>query len=227
MKTMTQNEKTVTVKKVPGRKALVVVDVQIDFCPEGNLAVPNGQEVVEVANYLSDGSGFDYKVLTKDWHPKNHCSFASSHPGKQLFETVTLENGVNQMLWPDHCIQDDDGAQFHPALDTECDKVIIKGTDIDVDSHSAFLDNAQNRSTGLLEYLNENEVTDVYVMGLATEVCVKLTVLDSVNLGFNTFVITDGCRAVNDENGKKAFKEMADATAILVTSEDIKVCNSL
>lgn len=203
------------------KKALIVVDVQVDFCPEGNLAVPHGHEVIEVANCLTASKKFNLIVLTKDWHPANHCSFASNHLGKQLFETITLDNGVEQKLWPDHCIQDTDGAKFHPELAIRCDHIVFKGMDTDVDSNSAFFDNAQENSTGLFEYLTKNEITDVFIMGLATEVCVKLTVMDSINLGFNTYVIRDGCRAVNNVDGEKAFKEMKYATAIIITSDEI------
>ena len=126
------------------KQALIIVDVQNDFCSGGALPVPNGYEVIEVANYLTAQKYFDVKVFTQDWHPKDHCSFASNHLGAELFETIKLDNGVNQILdqilWPDHCIQETNGASFHLALDIKCDKIIQKGINSDVDSYSGFWD---------------------------------------------------------------------------------------
>ena len=205
------------------KTALIVVDVQNDFCPDGALAVPNGHEVIEVVNYLTAHKHFDLRIFTQDWHPKDHCSFASNHLGKKVFETVTLNDGISQTLWPDHGVQNTDGAKFHPALVMRCDKIIQKGMNSDIDSYSTFWDNAEANATGLFNYLTENDITDVFIMGLATEYCVKFTVMDAVNLGFTTHVVLDGCRAVNNTDGEKAFKEMKNATAILVISDEIDV----
>lgn len=201
------------------KSALIIVDVTTGFCP---IAI-NGHEVIEVANYLTAKKGFTVKVFTQDWHPANHCSFFTNHPGKKMLDTIILESGVEQTLWPVHSVQDTDGAQFHPALAMKCDKIIQKGTDPKIDSYSAFFNNTKTNSTDLYNYLIENEITDLFVMGLSTEICVKFTVLDAINLGFTVYVIRDGCRAINNEDGEKAFKEMKDATANIITSDEIDI----
>lgn len=191
-------------------KALLIVDVQQDFCPGGALAVEKGDEVVDVINRLQDH--FDLVVATKDWHPKGHVSFASTH-GKKPGDVIEVE-GLEQVLWPEHCLQGSRGAEFHPRLKTEkIAKVIYKGTDERIDSYSGFFDNGRRRPTGLEGYLRGKGVQEVFVTGLATDYCVKFTALDAQRLGFETSVIADATRAVNREpgDGERALDEMRKA----------------
>lgn len=207
------------------KKALIIVDVQNDFCPGGALAVPNGDQVVVVANDLVASGKFDLVVYTKDWHPKDHGSFASVQ-GKPP-STLGELNGLPQVLWPDHCVQGTNGAELHPKLLVDAGKVFVKGTDPKVDSYSGFYDNGNKKttgkSTGLSGYLTEKEVNEVYVMGLATDYCVKATAIDAATDGFATFLVIDGCRAVNVKPGdaEKSLMEMANAGVIGIHSWDI------
>ena len=162
-------------------KALIIVDVQNDFCPGGALPVPEGDRVVEVINRIQPG--FDLVVATQDWHPADHGSFAANHPGRRPGEQIELA-GLPQILWPVHCVQGTPGAELHPGLDrSRIARVFRKGTDPSVDSYSGFFDNGRRASTGLGEYLKDQGVTDVYVCGLATDYCVKATALDAVASG--------------------------------------------
>lgn len=197
------------------RNALILVDIQKDFCQGGALAVPEGDAVVGVANRLMhrgtvDGT-FDLIVASQDWHPIHHESFASMHEGKKPYDVINL-HGLQQVLWPDHCVQGSAGARFHPGLEVErITRVFRKGTDPQVDSYSAFFDNGKRRSTGLSLYLKDEGITDVYIMGLATDYCVQATALDARSLGFETFLITNGCRAVNvkPDDGTNALNKMS------------------
>jgi nicotinamidase/pyrazinamidase len=201
--------------------ALILVDIQNDFLPGGALGVPNGDEVIPVANCIAPR--FDLVVATQDWHPPDHGSFAANHPGKQPGDVVDL-NGIEQILWPVHCVQDTPGAAFAGALDTSrVARVFQKGTDPAIDSYSTFFDNARRKATGLGDYLNERGVRDVYILGLATDYCVKFSALDAVELGFGTHVIADGCRAVNLEaqDEANAMAEMKRAGVIVVGSVDL------
>lgn len=176
-------------------RALLLVDIQNDFCPGGALAVPDGDSVVDVANALAPH--FALVVTTQDSHPRDHQSFASQHPGKQAYEQIQL-HGLPQVLWPDHCVTGTPGWELHPRLDRRHVHINIpKGTDREIDSYSGFFDNGQRKSTGLAERLRERAVSDVYVLGLATDYCVKATALDAQRLGFHTHLVTDGCRAVS------------------------------
>jgi len=189
-------------------RALLLVDVQNDFMPFGALPVPDGDAVVPVANALMPRFGL--VIATQDWHPPGHGSFASSHPGQAPGDVVDL-GGVDQVLWPDHCVQDAPGASFHSALDVGLvDHVIRKGTDPGIDSYSAFFDNGHLRDTGLAAFLEKRAVDELVVLGLATDYCVKYTALDGVGLGFGVTVIRDGCRAVDLKpgDGEAAFAEM-------------------
>lgn len=202
-------------------KALIMVDIQNDFLPGGPLAAPKGDEVIPVANRVQQH--FPLVVATQDWHPANHGSFADNHPGKEAGETIELD-GVEQILWPVHCVQGTTGAEFASDLATRrVKKVFRKGTDRTIDSYSGFFDNARKRDTGLGDYLKEQGVTEVYILGLATDYCVKSSALDAVDLGFNTFVIEDGCRGVNMEpdDVSKAIKQMQEAGVTLTTSEAV------
>ena len=176
-------------------KALVVIDVQNDFCPGGALAVAGGDEVVPVINELSHE--FEHLILTQDWHPAHHSSFASSHPGKQPFETIAMPYG-DQTLWPDHCIQGSGGAAFHPHLNrTRSELIIRKGFRGAIDSYSAFFENDHTTPTGLGGYLGERGIRSITLAGLATDYCVAYSALDAVKLGLNTTVRLDACRGID------------------------------
>ena len=196
---------------------LIVVDVQNDFCPGGALAVPKGDEVVPVINRLA--ARFDNVVLTQDWHPRDHASFASSHPGKKPFETINLPYG-KQVLWPNHCVQGTPGAAFHPGLNTERAKLVVrKGFHRDVDSYSGFLEADRTTTTGLAGYLKEKGLRELFVCGLATDFCVGWTALDARATGFEVAVIEDACRAIDLEGSlARAWRDMADAGVRRVSS---------
>lgn len=176
-------------------KALVVIDVQNDFCPGGSLAVEGGHDIVPMVNDLI--VGFDHVVMTQDWHPAGHSSFASSQPGKQVFEQIEMPYGL-QTLWPDHCIQGSPGADFHPDLVwTKAELVIRKGFDPAIDSYSAFFENDRTTPTGLAGYLRERGIREVVLVGLATDFCVAFSALDAASHGFETTVLLDACRGID------------------------------
>jgi nicotinamidase/pyrazinamidase len=195
-------------------KALIVIDVQTDFCPGGALAVAGGDEIVPLVNRLI--GQFDHVVLTQDWHPDRHSSFASSHPGKAPFETVAMPYGA-QTLWPDHCVQGTAGADFHPGLEwTRAEMVIRKGFRPDIDSYSAFFENDRATPTGLAGYLRERGIADLTLVGLATDFCVAYSALDARQAGFSATVLLDACRAI-DLGGSLALmtEKMAKAGVTL------------
>ena len=201
-----------------GTRALVLVDIQNDFCPGGALEVKHGDEVVDVANRLA--RHFDVVVATQDWHPREHGSFAANHPDKLPYEVIDL-NGLPQVLWPVHCVQGSSGADFHARLDRGAvQKVFPKGTDTSVDSYSGFHDNGRRKSTGLGEWLKTQGVDAVYVLGLATDYCVKFTALDARKDGFSTFLVEDGCRGVELQPGdsERAVDEMRAAGVVVLDS---------
>jgi len=176
-------------------KALVIVDVQNDFCEGGALAVQGGNGIVPAINAILPN--FDVVVATQDFHPANHGSFAANHAGKAVGEIIDL-NGLPQILWPIHCVQNTVGADFHPDLDISgLDGVFQKGLDPSVDSYSGFFDNGRRHSTGLGEFLKLKNISQVYVCGLATDYCVKWTALDAISLGFETFILRNATRGVN------------------------------
>lgn len=190
-------------------RALIIVDVQNDFCPGGSLAVADGDAVVPVINRLA--SRFSNVILTQDWHPAGHASFASSHPGKGPFETTEMPYGT-QVLWPDHCVQGSSGAALHEDLDVPHAQLIIrKGYHAGVDSYSAFREADRTTQTGLAGYLRERGISDVFVVGLATDYCVGWTAIDARSAGFNATVIEDACRGI-DLGGSMA-KAWADMSA--------------
>ncbi len=200
--------------------ALIIVDIQNDFVPGGQLAVPDGDAVISVVNRVQDS--FDLVLATQDWHPADHGSFASNHEGRKPGDVITL-NGIEQILWPDHCVQESFGADFVSGFDrSNVKKIFRKGTDPGIDSYSAFYDNGHLKDTGLGDYLKAENVTDVYILGLATDYCVKYTALDARKLGFTTCVIADGCRGVNlnADDSEKAFGEMKQTGVTVMTSED-------
>ena len=190
--------------------ALIIVDVQNDFCPGGALAVPRGDEVVPLINRLA--ARFENIVLTQDWHPRGHASFASSHPGKKPFETIELAYGA-QVLWPDHCVQGTSGAGFHPELATERAQLVVrKGFHRDIDSYSGFLEADRETTTGLAGFLKEKGFRQLYVCGLATDFCVAWTALDARATGFEVGVIDDACRAIDlDGSLARAWRELESA----------------
>lgn len=199
-------------------KALIVVDIQKDFCPGGALAVAKGDEVVPVANRLITSCKFDLIVATQDWHIPMHGSFAST--SGQPIGTLGQLNGVPQVWWPDHCVWGSKGSEFHGnLLIGRVNLILRKGFKKDIDSYSAFNDNAK-KTTGLAEYLKAQDITDVYVLGLATDYCVKFTALDSVMAGFSTHLVADGCKAVNlqPDDGQKALDEMSEAGVEIIDS---------
>lgn len=192
---------------------LLVVDVQNDFCPRGALAVPEGDAVVPVINQLSER--FRHVILTQDWHCAGHLSFASSHAGKKPLETIRLPYG-EQVLWPDHCIQDTPGADLHPELDVaHCELILRKGFRREIDSYSAFFENDHRTPTGLAGYLRERGLTRLFVVGLATDFCVAYSAIDARRLGFEVTVIEAGCRGI-DVHGSlaTAWKRMEEAGVV-------------
>jgi len=201
--------------------ALIIVDLQNDFLPGGALPVPHGDEVIPVANELQ--RRFDLVVATKDWHPPNHGSFAANHPGKEPGDRIMLD-GIEQILWPVHCVQNTHGAEFAAAFDTSrIAHVFHKGINPQIDSYSTFFDNAHRRHTGLAHYLEKHEIKNIYLMGLALDYCVKYSALDARQLGFDTHVILDGCRGIDLHAGDidRALDEMKCAGAVLLNSSDL------
>ncbi len=200
---------------------LVLVDIQNDFLPGGALAVPDGDALVPIANRLQ--TAFPLVVATQDWHPANHGSFATNHPGKKTFEQIHL-NGLPQTLWPVHCVQNTTGAAFPAGLKQgRIAKVFQKGTDEGIDSYSGLFDNGHRKSTGLGEWLKQKGVTEVFVCGLATDYCVKFTALDAVQFGFKTFLIEDASRGVGlrPDDVKNAIADMNRAGVVIVQSADM------
>jgi nicotinamidase/pyrazinamidase len=177
------------------RDALIVIDVQNDFCPGGALAVPEGDAVVPLINRLS--RQFRQAVLTQDWHPPGHHSFASSHPGRAPFSSLSLPYG-EQTLWPDHCVQESAGAHFHPGLEVGCAQLILrKGFRAEIDSYSAFFENDRRTPTGLAGYLRERGFERLVLAGLATDYCVAYSAIDATRLGFSVRVVLEACRAID------------------------------
>ena len=204
-------------KSGESHKALIVVDLQNDFCPGGALAVPDGHLIVPLVNGLIER--FDHVILTQDWHPGDHHSFASSHEGKAPFESTTLHYG-EQTLWPDHCVQETEGAGFHEDLMWgKAELIIRKGFRRHIDSYSAFFENDRTTPTGLNGYLKERGLNDLTFVGLATDFCVGFSALDAARLGFKATVRTDACRAI-DLNGSlaEAERQMREAGVKLATA---------
>lgn len=202
-------------------KALILVDLQNDFCNFGALAVKGGNDVIPIANRLMEK--FELVVATQDWHPADHESFAAVHYFRQPGQVINL-HGLEQVLWPIHCVQGTFGAEFVQELNTnKITKVFPKGTDKTVDSYSGFFDNGKRGDTGLHAYLQEKNVTEVYVMGLALDYCVKFTATDAIELGYKTHLILDGTRAVNLEpnDGEKAVDFLKSLGVTVIESSII------
>jgi nicotinamidase/pyrazinamidase len=206
----------------PDNTVLLVIDVQVDFCPGGNLSVPEGDEVVPVINLLSQS--FQRVVATQDWHPRDHVSFASNHTGAKPFDTIR-QQGQEQILWPDHCVPGTPGAEFHPDLDAlRFDLIVRKGTDPTLDSYSAFFENDQKTPTGLHFYLEGLNVKTVYLAGLALDVCVYFSAMDALKLGFRTFVVEDACRGIDTPPGSlnARLDEMLAAGAGILKATEVE-----
>ncbi len=212
-------------------KVLILVDIQNDFCPGGALAVPEGDQVVPIANRLMGSGAFDIVVATKDWHPGDHISFADNHPGKAVFQQIEVPSGA-QTLWPRHCVQGSRGSELHPHLDTgRIDYVVEKGTSQSIDSYSGFFDNNDHKETNLREVITRETArrgfslrdVELSVCGLALDYCVAATARDAATLGFKTEVVIDACRAVNITPGDDV-RTLRDLTALgvgVVTSDTL------
>ncbi|MBL41190.1 MAG: nicotinamidase/pyrazinamidase [Rhodospirillaceae bacterium] len=197
-------------------EALIVVDIQNDFCEGGALEVPDASKIIDKSNKLINI--FDQVILTQDWHPYNHISFASQHKGKKPFDIIEVDYG-KQTLWPEHCIQGTYGADFHRNLITKAAKLIIrKGYNKNIDSYSAFFENDKYTCTGLKGYINEKKINKVYFLGLALDVCVKDSALDSKNSGLDTYVFEDLCKGLS--------KQSSDNAIDLMNKSKIKIIDS-
>ena len=191
---------------------LLVIDVQNDFCPDGALGVPDGDQVVAVINLL--GRRFSHRILTQDWHPGDHQSFASNHPGKSPFSTVELDYG-QQVLWPDHCVQGTSGSAFHPALETDGSELVLrKGFRSGIDSYSAFFENDQHTPTGLSGYLRSRGFQRLFLTGLATDFCVGSSTLDARQLEFDVYLVDDACRAIDLDGSLAAMRERMESVGV-------------
>lgn len=206
--------------KIRADDVLIVVDLQNDFCPGGALGVPEGDQVLPVVNRLA--RVFSNVVLTQDWHPLGHLSFASSHPGRQPLEVIDMSYGP-QVLWPDHCVQGTPGAEFHPDLDIPQAKLIVrKGFRREIDSYSTFYENDHQTSTGLAGYLRERGLNRLFLAGLATDFCVHYSALDAAREGFEVFVIKDACRGIDvDGSLAAAMVAMKTAGVTIIQSSDL------
>lgn len=188
--------------------ALILIDIQNDFLPGGSLEVPKGDEIIDNVNSIMDN--YNIVVATKDWHPKNHISFASNHKNKKAGQKIKINN-LDQMLWPDHCIKDSKGSEFPEKLDShKIHKIFYKGVDSNIDSYSGFYDNGKIRSTGLSNFLKKSNINQVDIVGLATDYCVKYSSIDAYSEGFKTKVLCCCVRGISVETTKTAFKEMRD-----------------
>ena len=200
-------------------KTLVIIDVQNDFIPGGSLAVPGGDQIVALINKLQEE--FDLVIATQDWHPRDHSSFAANHPGKNEFEKIEL-HGQEQVLWPVHCVQNSDGAKFHPELkSSKIETIFRKGTSKEIDSYSGFYDNAHLKSTGLAGYLKEKGADELYFCGLAAEYCVYFSVMDALKEGFSATLIEDATRPLDDEDFQQAKENILKAGGKIIKSREL------
>ncbi|AMM52258.1 isochorismatase [Rufibacter sp. DG15C] len=200
-------------------KALLLIDIQNDFLPGGSLAVPEGDAILPIVNHLQHK--FELVVATQDWHPANHKSFAGQHAGKKVFETISL-NGLEQVLWPHHCIQTTPGADFPSSLDMHrVEAIFRKGTNPEIDSYSGFYDNGHLKSTALAEYLRGKGVTEVYLAGLAADYCVYFTAKDALQEGFTTYYLEDATRAISPEGFERAKADLLALGAQVIQSTSL------
>ncbi len=204
--------------KIESTDLLLIIDIQNDFCPGGALAVPRGDEVVSVVNKMA--GQFRHVVLTQDWHPTGHSSFASTHENADPFSTITMDYG-EQTLWPDHCVQGTDGARFHPKLSTDAAALIIrKGMNPAIDSYSAFFENDHRTTTGLSGYISELGIKRVFCAGLAFDFCVRFSAQDACSSGIETLVVNDACRAINMDGSEHATRNALKNSGINLISSD-------
>ena len=200
--------------------AFIIVDLQNDFLPGGALAVPDGDRIIPLVNKLQ--TSFELVVATQDWHPKNHMSFASNHKGKAVFDEIVL-NGLDQILWPDHCVQGSKGAEFSPALDTNhIEAVFRKGMNREIDSYSGFYDNGHRKTTGLADYLRGRRVKKVFIAGLAADFCVYFTALDAVKEGFDTVLIEDATKPIEVERFNRLKNDFIKSGGKIIKSIVLK-----
>jgi nicotinamidase/pyrazinamidase len=202
-------------------EALIIIDVQNDFCPEGALPVPEGDEIITLINKLSEK--FKRIVATQDWHPEGHMSFAVNHPGKKEFDVIDY-NGMKQVLWPSHCVSGTPGAEFHPDLAMKnVDLILRKGSNPEIDSYSAFRENDKATLTGLEGYLKTLRIKETYLCGLALDYCVFYSSMDSKELGFETYVIIDATRGIDSPEGNidKSLTIMKEKRIKIVESKDL------
>ena len=198
-------------------KTLLIIDVQNDFMPIGSLPVPNGDKIVSIINEIQPK--FDLVIATQDWHPEDHISFASNHNGASPFDEIEIK-GQPQTLWPNHCVQGSKGAKLHPKLNTlKCESIFRKGTDKEMDSYSAFYDNGHLKSTGLAGYLKEKGTTELFICGLAADICVYYSIRDAVKEGFDCYFIEDASEALDNEGFKKIKKDMIDMGVRIISSK--------
>lgn len=201
-------------------KALIIADIQNDFLPNGTLAVPEADAIIPVLNKLQQY--FELVVALQDWHPADHKSFASNHAGKKPFDIIDL-HGLQQKLWPDHCVQGTAGVAFSSKLNiNRVEAIFRKGMDPEVDSYSGFYDNGHRKSTGLAGYLREKKVDEVYLTGLAGDFCVFFSAIDSLNEGFSTFIVEDAVRSISPEDFKKAIQHFVSKGGRIVQSGECK-----
>lgn len=199
--------------------ALIIVDVQNDFLPGGNLAVENGFNIFPAINAIQQK--FDLVVATQDWHPADHKSFASNYTGKKIFDEIEL-GGLTQVLWSDHCVQESPGSAFSEKLDTKkIEAIFRKGMDKEIDSYSGFFDNGKKKATGLAPYLSGRKVTSVFVAGLAADFCVYFTARDALDLGFGASIITDATMAIDNKTLQNKFDSFVSRGGMLLKSQDI------
>ncbi|MAR79741.1 MAG: nicotinamidase/pyrazinamidase [Rhodospirillaceae bacterium] len=197
-------------------EALIVIDIQNDFCQGGALEVPGADQIIDKSNKLINR--FDQVILTQDWHPYDHISFATQHEGRKPFDIIELDYG-KQTLWPDHCIQGSHGAKFHSKLNTKAAKLIIrKGYNKNIDSYSAFFENDKCTSTGLKGYLNEKKIDKVYFIGLALDVCVKDSAMDSITSGIQTYILEDLCKGLSKQTSTQALEIMNKSEINIIDS---------
>lgn len=200
-------------------KTLIIIDAQNDFMPGGSLEVPGGDEIVPVMNSIQEK--FDLVVASQDWHPQNHVSFASNHPERVVFDEIEVL-GKAQTLWPDHCIQNSKGAEFHSDLDTKkWETIFRKGTNPEIDSYSAFYDNGHLKSTGLIGYLKEKGARELYMCGLAADICVYYSLMDAVEEGFTCYFIEDASKPLDVENFEKLKEEMKSKGITILNSTEV------
>ncbi len=200
-------------------KALLLIDIQNDFLPGGALAVPGGDAIIPLCNTLQEQ--FDLVVATQDWHPRNHKSFASNHASKNIFDVIELD-GLQQVLWPNHCVQGTEGAAFAEALNmNRVEAIFRKGMSTEIDSYSGFFDNGHKKSTGLADYFKGMNVEDVYIAGLAGDYCVCYTAKDALALHFKTFIIEDATRPIDKEGFEKAKEEVLVKGGKIINSKDV------